>query len=136
MGEMTDYYDPDYSWRGGSSKAKSQGHFQHHPFEEAKTAIRFLKQEQFWADGSYNRVPIAEMEPEYLLATMHHLLRRAASLKLTLELYYHKNGAKPELIEKLEKMSPEKFIKEMPLFKTLKATYLAEPDIPDVFETL
>lgn len=128
-------YD-NFDERGYQSRKKAQGHFQRHPFEDAKSAIRFLKQEDWWADGDYNRIAIADMEPEYVLATMHHLLRRAPSLKLSLELYYHKNGAKPELIEKLERMSPEKFIKETPLFKTLKATYLAEPEVPDVFETL
>ena len=129
-------WDDSEYYSNHSSKAKSQGHYQRHPFEDPKSAIRFLKQEDFWADGSYNRIAIAEMEPDYVLATMHHLLRRAASLKLTLELYYHKSGAKPELIEKLEKMSPEKFIRETPLFKALKTAYLAEPEIPELFETL
>jgi len=126
--------DNDYLDYESKARTKASGHFQRHPFEEAKSAIRFLKQEEFWADGSYNRIAIADMEPDYQLATMHHLLRRAASLKLTLELYYHKNSAKPELVERLEKMSPEKFIKETPLFRALKSAYLAEPEVPTLFD--
>lgn len=126
--DTNDDYDEAYT-----SRARKQGHFQHHPFQEAKSAIRFLKQEEFWADGSNSRVAINEMEPDYLIATMAHLIKRAPSLKLMIELYYYKNGADPALIEKLEKMSSEKFIKETVLFRTMKAFYLAEPELPDIF---
>lgn len=133
MGEMADYYDDDYSWRGGS-QARSRGSFSRHPFQEPKSAIRFLKQEQWWADASNGRVAITEMEPDYLIATMTHLLRRAPSLKLSIELYYRKNGAKAELVEKLEKMTSERFMKDTVLFQALKSTYLSEPEVPDVFD--
>ena len=128
------FWDDPYADYERSSSAKSQGHFQRHPFEDAKSAIRFLKQDEWWADGGYNRVAIKEMEPGYLLATMTHLLRRAPALKLSIELYYAKNGADPALIEKLEKMGSEKFIKETVLFKAMKQAYLSEPEVPDIFD--
>lgn len=115
------------------SRARSRGSFRQHPFQDAKSAIRFLKQEDFWADGSLGRIPIAEMEPDYLVATMGHLIKRAPALKLIIELYYRKNGAETALVEKLEKMSSERFIKETSLFQSMRAAYLAEPTVPDIF---
>lgn len=126
--------ESDFLDRESSDRVRARGSFSRHPFQDPKSAIRFLKQDEWWADAGNGRIAISEMDSDYLLATMTHLLRRAPSLKLSIELYYRKNGAKTELVDKLEKMSSEKFMKDTVLFQSLKSVYLSEPEVPDVFD--
>ena len=63
-------------------------HYQAHPLSTPKTAHSFLDQEKIWVNRELESMRIKDMDPDYLLATMTFLLRRADELKFAMEMYY------------------------------------------------
>ena len=63
-------------------------HYTAHPLSTPRTAHPFLSQEKIWVNQSLEALKIKEMEPDYLLATMTWLLKRADEVKFQMEMYY------------------------------------------------
>jgi len=63
-------------------------HYQSHPLSTPRTADRFLKQDKLWVNRELETIKIKEMDPDYLLATMTWLLKRADEVKFAMEMFY------------------------------------------------
>jgi len=100
-----------------------RGHYQQHPFNDAKISVKFIRQERFWVDASLNRVPIDSMETDYAIAVMMHLMKQAPRVKLAIELYYEVKGANADKLVEFSRLGSEEFMKSTPLFQAIKVQY-------------
>lgn len=101
-----------------------QEHVTRHPLSNPKKMREFLSQTRYWVDASLSKVRIKDMDSDYLFATMLFLIKRAAQVHFSFEMYYVLKGADMEKIDELRGLSPEKFIRQTPLFSKMQSRYL------------
>lgn len=107
-----------------SANVRREEHLSQHPLSNPKKMREFLSQQRYWVDANLSKVRLADMDQDYLLATMLWLIDRAAKVKFTYEMYYEIKKPEAEKLQELRQLSSETFIRQTPLFEAMKARYL------------
>jgi len=99
-------------------------HFTKHPLSNPKKMREFLSQTRYWVDAQFSKVRIRDMDSDYLLSTMIHLLNRSVAVRFIYETYYELKGANTEKLEELRALTAEQFIRDTPLFRAMHHRYI------------